>query len=78
MSALIDLSIKASDGTYKNYTISISDTPNNYGQNVTMYERQTKEEREAKQPKKYIGNGKVVWTDGRISKPEAKNDGFPI
>ena len=27
---------------------------------------QTKEQREAKEAKAYIGNGKVVWTDGNI------------
>lgn len=70
MSALIDLSIKQSDGTYKNYTISISDEANKFGQNVSMYERQSKDERESKASKKYIGNGKVVWTDGKIAKVE--------
>ena len=27
---------------------------------------QSKEQREAKEAKAYIGNGKVVWTDGNI------------
>ena len=31
-----------------------------------MYEEQTKEQREAKAPKRvYIGNGKIFWTDGK-------------
>ena len=72
MSTLINLSIKAQGG-YKNYTISVSDETNQYGQNVVMYEAQTKEEREAKQPKKYIGNGSVVWTDGTIKVAEKKD-----
>ena len=72
MSTLINLSIKVKDG-YKNYTISVSDETNQYGQNVVMYEAQTKEEREAKQPKKYIGNGSVVWTDGTIKVAEKKD-----
>ena len=72
MSTLINLSIKGKDG-YKNYTISVSDETNQYGQNVVMYEAQTKEEREAKQPKKYIGNGSVVWTDGTIKVAEKKD-----
>lgn len=66
MSSLISLSIKAKDGKYKNYTISINDEPNQYGQNVSMYEEQTKEERDAKKKRNYVGNGKVVWTDGSI------------
>ena len=66
MSALIDLSIKGKDGQYTNYTISISDETNQWGQNVTMYLRQTKEERDTKQPKKYVGNGRVLWNSGTI------------
>lgn len=69
MGALISVGIKGKDGKYKNYTISISDTPDKYGQNVAMFEAQTPEERNAKAPKTYIGNGKVFWTDGKISVP---------
>jgi len=28
---------------------------------------QTKDQRDAKEPKQYIANGKVVWTDGKIT-----------
>jgi len=66
MSALINLSIKGKDGSYKNYTVSISDDTNDYGQNVVMYVSQTKEQREAKEKKNYVANGSVVWTDGKI------------
>lgn len=66
MGALAEFGIKQKDGSYKNYTISISDETNQYGQNVSVYESQTEEQREAKEKKKYIGNGKVFWTDGKI------------
>jgi len=66
MSALISISVKQIDSTFKKYTISISDTSDQYGNNVSMYEEQTKEERELKTPKKYFGNGKVFWNDGKI------------
>jgi hypothetical protein len=69
MGALLSLRIKGKDGKYKNYTISISDTTDKYGQNVSMFAEQTTEERAAKTPKNYIGNGKVFWTDGKISVP---------
>ena len=69
MGALISVGIKGKDGKYKNYTISISDTPDKFGQNVSMFEEQTPEQRTAKSPKNYIGNGKVFWTDGKISVP---------
>lgn len=57
-------------------TISISDEPNNYNQNVSSYVSQTKEQRDAKAAKYYIGNGRVVWTDGKIVKVDyqAKQD----
>ncbi len=67
MSVLGTIGIKGRDGKYKNYTISISDFTNEYGQNISMYDEQTEEERSAKTPKKYIGNGKVFWTDGKVS-----------
>jgi len=70
MSVLASIGIKGKDGNYKNYTISISDYTNDYGQNVSMYEEQTKEERESNSPKKYIGNGKVFWTDGKVQVAE--------
>lgn len=70
MSVLASIGIKGKDGNYKNYTISISDFTNDFGQNVTMYEEQTKEERDNNSPKKYIGNGKVFWTDGKVQVAE--------
>jgi len=56
-------------------TISISDETNEYGQNVSSYVSQSKEQREAKKQRFYTGNGKVFWTDGNIKvavKPEPK------
>lgn len=67
MASLISISIKQKDGNYKEYTVSIDDQTNQFGQNVTMYEAQTKEQRDAKEKRNYIGNGKVFWTDGNIS-----------
>ena len=54
-------------GTYYNFTISVNDDTNQFGQNVSLFDSQTKEEREAKKSKTYIGNGKVVWTDGQMT-----------
>jgi hypothetical protein len=55
-------------------TISTSDDTNNYGQNVTSFVSQTKEQREAKAGKYYVGNGKVFWTDGKINVAKKKED----
>ena len=70
MSALGEISIKTKDGVWKNYTLSISDKTSQYGQNVSLYEKQTDEQRQAGNPKNYIGNGKIYWTDGNISVAE--------
>jgi len=57
---------------YLSITISVNDTTN-YGNNVGISINQTKEEREAKAPKTFIGNGKVSWTDGNIQVAEKEN-----
>jgi len=65
--------IKGKDGAvYYNLTISIQDETR-YGNNVAFMDSQTKEEREAKMPKTYLGNGKVVWTDGTITLAERED-----
>lgn len=78
MSALINVSLRVDklpkekfvagkDGAvYYNFTIGINDEANQFGQNVSLTDSQTKEEREAKKSKYYIGNGNVIWTDGNI------------
>ena len=54
---------------YYNFTISVQDETR-YGNNVAFMDSQTKEERDAKVQKTYLGNGKVVWTDGNITLAE--------
>ena len=49
-------------GTYANVTISINDEADAYGNLASIYESQTQEEREAKAPKVYLGNAKLVWS----------------
>lgn len=51
-------------------TISLSDHTNNYGQNVSVYVAQTKEQREAKKPLFYVGNGKTFWSKGETPVPQ--------
>ena len=68
--------IKGKDGrVYYNMTISVSDE-SRFGNNVWIYDSQTKEEREAKKNKHTLGNGKVVWEDGSVcvAKKEEKPD----
>jgi len=82
MSALLNISIRVdklpkekfvqgkNGAVYYNATVSVNDDTNQWGQNVSLTDSQTKEEREAKVAKNYIGNGKVVWTDGNIVRAE--------
>lgn len=76
ISASIDVSklpkekfVKGKKGVYYNFTISVNDETR-YGSNVSLTDSQTKEEREAGKPKDYLGNGKVIWTNGSITKAE--------
>lgn len=48
-------------------TIAVNDEANQYQQNVVVSKSQTREEREAKTPKVYYGNGQVLWHDGKIT-----------
>lgn len=61
---------------YYNLNISVNDTTDQYGNNIQVTEPQTKEQREAKTPRVFYGNGKVIWTDGVIKIAEKKQDNF--
>lgn len=47
--------------------LSINDEINGYNQNISAYVSQTKEQRDAKESKNYVGNGSVIWTDGTVT-----------
>lgn len=53
--------------------IGINDETNQWGQNVSVSVSQSEEDRKAKKDKYYVGNGKVFWTDGKITKAEKKD-----
>ena len=55
---------------YYNCSVVLNDETNQWGQNVAVTDSQSKEEREAKVAKNYIGNGKVVWNDGNVVNAE--------
>ena len=50
---------------YVNLTMAVNDETR-YGNNTSVYVAQSKEEREAKKQRQYLGNGKVLWTDNNI------------
>jgi hypothetical protein len=51
-------------GKYLNITIVLNDEPDNFGNQGPITVGQSKEERESKTPKVYLGNVKVSWTNG--------------
>ena len=51
-------------------TVSLSDKTNNFGQNVSVYVAQTKEQRDAKTPLFYVGHGKTFWSKGETPVPQ--------
>jgi len=61
--------IKGKKGTYINLSLSVNNETNDFGQNASVFISQTKEEKDQK--KNYVGNGKVVWTDGTCVKATA-------
>lgn len=51
-------------GKYLPITITINDEVDNYGNQGPIVVEQSKEERDAKAAKVYLGNVQVVWTNG--------------
>ena len=51
-------------GKYLPITITLNDEVDQFGNQGPVVVEQTKEEREAKAEKTYLGNVKVVWTNG--------------
>ena len=59
-----DKIIQGKKGKYLPITITLNDELDNFGNNGPVVVQQTKEERDAKVEKTYLGNVKVVWTNG--------------
>ena len=64
-------------GKYLPITITINDELDQFGNQGPVVVEQTKEERDAKAPKTYLGNVKVVWTNGN-NVETAPRDGAPV
>ena len=59
-----DKIINGKKGKYLPITITINDEVDQFGNQGPVCVEQSKEEREAKDKKTYLGNVKVVWTNG--------------
>ncbi len=85
MSAIVNFSINVEDidksklikgkkGSYLNLTMSLNDETK-FGNNASVSISQSKEEREAKEAKTYLGNGKVVWmSDAGVTVAEREQE----
>ena len=61
-------------GKYLPITITINDENDQFGNQGPVVVEQTKEERDAKAPKTYLGNVKVVWTNGNNVEPAPRDN----
>jgi len=64
-------------GKYLPITITLNDELDQFGNQGPVVVEQTKEERDAKAPKTYLGNVKVVWSNGQNVDP-APRDNQPV
>ena len=70
-----DKIIVGKKGKYLPITITLNDELDQFGNQGPVSVQQSKEERDAKVAKKYLGNVRVVWSNGTF--PEAPKQGAP-
>ena len=70
-----DKIIEGAKGKYLPITITLNDESDQFGNQGPVVVQQTKEERDAKTEKVYLGNVKVVWTNGDNVAATAKDSG---
>ncbi len=66
--------IVGAKGTYLNLTVSLNDEEDKFGNTVSAWQSQSKEQREAKTDRNFLGNGKVLYSSEVATKtvtPEA-------
>lgn len=68
--------IKGKKGSYINVTVFINDEVDQFGNNASIIMSQTKEEREAKTPRVYLGNGRTVGGNSQPKEEESVIDGL--
>ena len=64
-----DKIIEGKKGKYLPISITINDEVDQFGNHGPVVVDQSKEEREAKVAKVYLGNSKVVWSNGTFPEP---------
>lgn len=61
--------INGKKGKYINIVVNVNNDVDQFGNQASVVVDQTKDERAAKTAKTYLGNGKIVWTDGQFPDP---------
>ena len=72
-----DRIIVGKKGKYINVAITVNDEEDQFGNFGPIIVDQTKEEREAKVAKTYLGNVRVVWSNGTFPSPAPFQGGTP-
>jgi len=67
--------IDGKKGKYLPITITLNDEVDQFGNQGPVLVEQSKEERESKATKVYLGNVKVVWTNGNNVATAPRTDG---
>jgi len=71
-----DKIIEGKKGKYLPITITLNNEKDKFGNDGPVIVEQSLEERQNKEAKVYLGNAKVVWTDGQVPQPTPR-DGQP-
>jgi hypothetical protein len=68
-------------GTYLKLTISLNDEIDQFGNNVSVWEEQSAEDRKAKVTRNFLGNGKVIFdsaTGAGNNQHQQQSNGLPV
>ena len=66
--------IQGKKGKYYPITITLNDEVDQFGNQGPIIDTQSKEERDSKMKKNYLGNVQVVWTNGNNVDPAPRDD----
>jgi hypothetical protein len=69
-----DKIVKGKKGQYINIVVNVNNDVDQFGNQASVVVDQTKDERDAKSPKVYLGNGKIVWSDGQFADPAPRDE----
>ena len=69
-----DKIIEGKKGKYLPITITVNDEVDQFGNQGPVIVSQSKEERESKMEKTYLGNTQVVWTNGQFPSPPPRDN----